>query len=336
MTGEVVRYDRNTVVAATLFTGLDLSDPSSEEHFLKRLWIHGPRSVNPPMMLNLAGNTLLMTSIRYDVLGLGNAIVDVIARADDAFLLKQAMRKGVDVADRRAARRPDLQRYGPGDRKLRRLGSQHHCRACCELRRAGGLRRPGQGRCARQGVSPRYPRQRALLSIRPPSATMVPPTARCYVLVTPGGERTMHTYLGAAQNLHPRDIDAKAMPSAAITYLEGYLWDPPHDKDAFVARLRPPPIRRKPLGGAERCRMRSASTAIAASSWTCCAWGTVDIILVPTKASCRAFIRPSGLRHRGRGKRCARDVTTRRGDTQRQGLRRDRGPADDRSARLSG
>jgi adenosine kinase len=61
-----------------------------------------------------------------------------------------------------------------------------------------------------------------------------PSTASCYILVTPDGERTMNTYLGAAQNLFPADIDEKAVADAAITYLEGYLWDPPHAKEAFV------------------------------------------------------------------------------------------------------
>jgi adenosine kinase len=54
------------------------------------------------------------------------------------------------------------------------------------------------------------------------------------VLVTPDGERTMNTYLGAAQDLHPNDIDADAIAAARIIYLEGYLWDPPHAKEAFL------------------------------------------------------------------------------------------------------
>ena len=52
-------------------------------------------------------------------------------------------------------------------------------------------------------------------------------------MVTPDGERTMNTYLGAAQDLHPNDVDAGVVTGAAITYLEGYLWDPPHAKEAF-------------------------------------------------------------------------------------------------------
>jgi adenosine kinase len=58
-------------------------------------------------------------------------------------------------------------------------------------------------------------------------------TGRCYVLVTPDGERTLNTYLGAAQNLQPEDVDDETVAAAAITYLEGYLWDPRHAKEAF-------------------------------------------------------------------------------------------------------
>ena len=54
------------------------------------------------------------------------------------------------------------------------------------------------------------------------------------MLVTPDGERTMNTYLGAAQDLHPNDIDADAIAAPQIIYLEGYLWDPPHAKEAFL------------------------------------------------------------------------------------------------------
>jgi len=66
-----------------------------------------------------------------------------------------------------------------------------------------------------------------------PPAADGPSTARCYVMVTPDGERTMNTFLGAAQDLHPADVDPNAVAAAAITYLEGYLWDPPQAKEAF-------------------------------------------------------------------------------------------------------
>jgi adenosine kinase len=59
-------------------------------------------------------------------------------------------------------------------------------------------------------------------------------TGRCYVMVTPDGERTMNTFLGAAQDLHPNDLDAEAIAASAVLYLEGYLWDPKNAKDAFL------------------------------------------------------------------------------------------------------
>jgi sugar/nucleoside kinase (ribokinase family) len=67
-----------------------------------------------------------------------------------------------------------------------------------------------------------------------PPAADGPSTARCYVLVTPDGERTMNTYLGAAQDLSAADIDADAVAASAIVYLEGYLWDPQNAKEAFL------------------------------------------------------------------------------------------------------
>jgi sugar/nucleoside kinase (ribokinase family) len=67
-----------------------------------------------------------------------------------------------------------------------------------------------------------------------PPASGGPSTGRCYVLVTPDGERTMNTFLGAAQDLTPDDIDPDAIAGAGIIYLEGYLWDPPRAKEAFL------------------------------------------------------------------------------------------------------
>ena len=66
-----------------------------------------------------------------------------------------------------------------------------------------------------------------------PPATDGPATARSFILVTPDGERTMNTYLGACQNLTPDDVDPHTVRAARIVYLEGYLWDPPEAKEAF-------------------------------------------------------------------------------------------------------
>ena len=100
-----------------------------------------------------------MPDLKYDVLGIGNAIVDVIARAEDDFLVKQKMHKGgmALIDEPRAA--VDLRRDGPGGGDFRRLGRQHHRRRR-GLRRARGLRRQGQGRRARPRLRPRHPRRR--------------------------------------------------------------------------------------------------------------------------------------------------------------------------------
>jgi sugar/nucleoside kinase (ribokinase family) len=171
-----------------------------------------------------------MTSTRYDVLGLGNAIVDVIARADDDFLVKHAMRKGSMslIDETRAAQIYDA--MGPG------LEISGGSAANTIVGAAGfGARAAFIGRVKDDPLGNVFAhdiRAAGVTFDTAPSADG-PSTGRCYVLVTPDGERTMHTFLGAAQDLHPRDIDEEAVAAAAITYLEGYLWDPPHAKEAF-------------------------------------------------------------------------------------------------------
>jgi sugar/nucleoside kinase (ribokinase family) len=171
-----------------------------------------------------------MTSTRYDVLGLGNAIVDVISRADDDFLIKHAMRKGSMslIDETRAAQIYDA--MGPG------MEISGGSAANTIVGVAGfGARAAFIGRVKDDPLGNVFAhdiRAAGVTFDTAPSADG-PSTGRCYVLVTPDGERTMHTFLGAAQDLHPRDIDDEAVASAAITYLEGYLWDPPHAKEAF-------------------------------------------------------------------------------------------------------
>src|SRR5258706_9778919 len=72
------------------------------------------------------------------------------------------------------------------------------------------------------------------LAFEPAPSWEGPATGCSYILVTPDGERTMNTYLGAAQELTPDDIDAVQVAASSVIYLEGYLWDPKNAKDAFV------------------------------------------------------------------------------------------------------
>jgi sugar/nucleoside kinase (ribokinase family) len=172
-----------------------------------------------------------MAATRFDVLGIGNAIVDVIARTDDGFLARQKMRKGamqlIDEAQASGiydAMGPAVEVSG-GSAANTIVGA-----ASLGARTAfiGKVKDDELGRVFAHDI------RAAGVSFTTPPASAGPSTARCYVLVTPDGERTMNTYLGAAQDLHPNDIDPDAIAAAQIIYLEGYLWDPPRAKEAFL------------------------------------------------------------------------------------------------------
>src|SRR5437660_7122868 len=172
-----------------------------------------------------------MTTTRYDVLGIGNAIVDVIARTEDDFLVRQNMRKGgmqlIDEARAEAiyeAMGPAIEISGGSAANTIVGVASLGARAAF----VGKVKDDQLGRVFTHDI------RAAGVGFATPPAAGGPSTGRCYVLVTPDGERTMNTYLGAAQELYPGDIDADAIAGAGITYLEGYLWDPPHAKAAFL------------------------------------------------------------------------------------------------------
>jgi sugar/nucleoside kinase (ribokinase family) len=172
-----------------------------------------------------------MPSNRYDVLGIGNAIVDVIARTEEDFLVAQGMNKGaMALIDEARAKRiydamgPAIEISG-GSAANTIVGI-----ASLGARAAfiGKVKDDGLGRVFAHDI------RAAGVTFTTPPAPGGPSTARCYILVTPDGERTMNTYLGAAQDLNPRDIDPEMIAASAIVYLEGYLWDPKNAKDAFL------------------------------------------------------------------------------------------------------
>jgi sugar/nucleoside kinase (ribokinase family) len=198
-----------------------------------------------------------MPSARFDVLGIGNAIVDVIARTEEDFLLKQGMNKGamalIDEARAQAiydAMGPAIETSGGSAANtivgLASLGS----RAAF----IGKVKDDVLGRAFTHDI------RAAGATFTTAPAADGPSTARCYVLVTPDGERTMNTYLGAAQDLHPADIDADLVAASAVTYLEGYLWDPKNAKDAFVKAA-------KIAHEAERSVALSLSDAFCVDRW---------------------------------------------------------------------
>ena len=172
-----------------------------------------------------------MTAIRYDVLGIGNAIVDVIARAEDDFLVAQGMHKGTMALIDESRAQAIYAAMGPAVESSGGSAANTIVGVASFGARAAFV---GKVKHDELGQTFAHDIRAANVAFDTKPANAGPSTARCYIMVTPDGERTMNTYLGAAQDLKPDDIDDTQVASAAITYLEGYLWDPPQAKEAFV------------------------------------------------------------------------------------------------------
>ena len=172
-----------------------------------------------------------MTAPRYDVLGIGNAIVDVIARAEDDFLVAHGMHKGTMALIDEARAEKVYQAMGPATESSGGSAANTIVGVASFGGRAAFI---GKVKDDELGRAFAHDIRAVRVSFETPPASDGPSTARCYIMVTPDGERTMNTFLGAAQDLHPNDIDEAAIAAAAVVYLEGYLWDPPHAKEAFV------------------------------------------------------------------------------------------------------
>ncbi len=171
-----------------------------------------------------------MTQINCDVIGIGNAIVDVISHADDTFLAANGIEKGsMTLID--AARAEDLySRLGPGIE----ISGGSAANTMAGIASLGGCARfVGRVRNDQLGMVFAHDIQAAGVRFSTPFSTNGAPTARCLVLVTPDAQRSMNTFLGASIELGPEDIVDADITGAQITYLEGYLWDPPQAKEAI-------------------------------------------------------------------------------------------------------
>jgi fructokinase len=169
---------------------------------------------------------------RFDILGIGNAIVDVVARADESFLSRHDMHKGtmalIDAAtaDRLYAAMPPGQESSGGS-----------AANTCAVAAALGARVAYLGKVAEDQLGGVFGHDIRAAGVTFPSAPARggAPTARCLILVTPDGQRTMNTYLGACVSFGEADVDPGLVADAAVTYLEGYLFDPPAAQAAFRA-----------------------------------------------------------------------------------------------------
>ena len=176
-----------------------------------------------------------MAERTYDVVGIGNAIVDIIARCDEGFLTKHDLAKGsmrlIDAEEAirlYAAMGPATERSG---------GSVANAIAGLA---SFGARTGFIGRVAADqfGGIFRHDIRSLGVAYDTSPAEDGAPTARCLILVTPDGERTMNTFLGASVDFAPDDLDRAMIEAAKIVYLEGYLFDRPEAKAAFREAAR--------------------------------------------------------------------------------------------------
>ncbi len=178
-----------------------------------------------------------MTSTRFDVLGIGNAIVDIIARCEDSFLADHNLPKGhmrliePSEADRLyAAMGPAMEISG---------GSAANTMAGLA---SFGARSAFIGKVADDHLGEVFGHDLRAAGVTYETTATAdpqrPPTARSMILVTPDGERTMNTFLGASVELGTGELDEQMIRDSRIIYLEGYLFDPPEAREAFATAAR--------------------------------------------------------------------------------------------------
>ncbi|MCG6859072.1 MAG: adenosine kinase [Salaquimonas sp.] len=171
-----------------------------------------------------------MSETRFDVLTIGNAIVDILAQSQEDFLVKEDIIKGaMNLIDGERA-----------EHLYAAMGPAIEASGGSAANTAAGVASFG-GRAAYFGkVSDdhlggifRHDIRAIGVHFETKPLAGDPPTARSMIFVTPDGERSMNTYLGACVELGPEDIEADVVAASAITYFEGYLWDPPRAKEAI-------------------------------------------------------------------------------------------------------
>lgn len=176
-----------------------------------------------------------MASTRYDVTGVGNAIVDVIASADDAFLAKHTIEKGAMTLIDEARAEELYAAMGPGQE----VSGGSAANTLAGIASLGG-RGAYIGKVADDQLGEIFGHDLRAAGVDYSTAPLKggPATARCLILVTPDAQRSMNTFLGASTLFSKGDVDAERIAAAEITYLEGYLYDRDEAKAAFVEAAR--------------------------------------------------------------------------------------------------
>jgi fructokinase len=172
-----------------------------------------------------------MSEPTLDILGIGNAIVDVLARAEDHFLADRAMTKGAMRLIGAEQAEALYASMGPGVES-----SGGSAANTCAVAAALGARVGFLGKVADDALGQVFAHDIRAAGVEfrtHPLPAATAPTARCLILVTPDGQRTMNTFLGAAVHFSAADVEETTVAAAAVLYLEGYLFDPPAAQAAF-------------------------------------------------------------------------------------------------------
>ena len=173
-----------------------------------------------------------MPDRELDVVGIGNALVDVLTQAEESFLTRRGLVKGtMRLVDEEDAR--DLyEAMGPG---VEMSGGSAANTVVGVASFGGRAHYVGKVRDDQLGEVFGHDLRATGVGYDTARATEGPPTGRCLILVTPDAQRTMSTFLGASVRLGPGDLDKDLIARAKILYLEGYLFDPPEAQEAFRA-----------------------------------------------------------------------------------------------------
>lgn len=168
---------------------------------------------------------------RFDVLTIGNAIVDVISTSDDAFLEQNGIIKGaMNLID---GERAELLYSKMGPALETSGGSAGNTAAGVA---SFGGKAAFFGKVANDQLGAIFAHDLRSLGVHYQTAMLEngPATARCMIFVTPDSQRSLNTYLGACVEFGPEDIEVDVVANTKVTYFEGYLWDPPRAKDAML------------------------------------------------------------------------------------------------------
>jgi len=171
-----------------------------------------------------------MSKEPVEIVGIGNAIVDVLSKADEAFLQDNRLNKGSMMLIEEAQAEALYQKMGPGTAMSGGSAANTIAAFSAMGGRAGYI-----GKVSNDQLGQVFRHDICASGVRFTTAPLEdgPATARCLILITPDAQRTMCTYLGACVWIAPSDLDEAMIAEAGVTYLEGYLFDRPRAKQTF-------------------------------------------------------------------------------------------------------